>query len=432
MEKTPIFKRLNSRSLTLQMKLTVTIVILLFLIISLQSTIIGVASLFLENTLALNIASALISIFLGSLGAYFAIRYFIKIPLQRLTGLADSLLNNDFTKRAEIHTKDELGQLGMAFNDLAGQMQELITKILVSSKDLNEQSELLERHTNESKASSYQIASSAQQMSAGSEQNTSQIISILEQFKDMAAASQQISSSMESVDHSSMKVLASAQEGERSIKSTLVEAIQTQERLNETVKNVENLYQQSDEVNTIVDMIKDIAGQTNLLALNAAIEAARAGEAGQGFSVVADEVRKLATQSNDSTEKIQTLILDIQKGIQSIVDMIKLNGNEMNKVVEFVKHTELTIEQTKSSILAIKSEIEGINSSSRELVSNSEEMEKSFGTIAEVMEESKAGTEEVAASTEQQISSMEHLDQMSKSLHQLSRDFSILVKGIEA
>nr|WP_169823977.1 HAMP domain-containing methyl-accepting chemotaxis protein [Bacillus marinisedimentorum] len=401
------------------------------MIISLQSTIIGVASLFLENTLAVNFASALISIFLGSFGAYFAIRFLIKIPLQRLTGLADDLLNNNFTNRVEIHTKDELGQLGMVFNELAGQMQELITKILASSSELNEQSELLEAHSNESKASSYQIAASAQQMSAGSEQNASQIKSILEQFNEMVSASQQIASSVESVDHSSTRVIAAAQEGDHSIKSTLEEATQTQERLNETVASVENLYRQSDEVNTIVDMIKDIAGQTNLLALNAAIEAARAGEAGQGFSVVADEVRKLATQSNDSTEKIQILISDIQKGIQSIVDMIKLNGDEMKKVVEFVKHTELTIEQTKSSMLAIKSEIEGINASSQELVSSSEEMEKSFGTIAEVMEESKAGTEEVAASTEQQISSMEHLNQMSKSLHQLSRDFSILVKDIE-
>jgi methyl-accepting chemotaxis protein len=107
--------------LSLQVKLTITIVILMFFIISLRTAAIEVAQQYLQDTIILNLVSAGVSILLGAIGAYFIIRFFIKKPLSKLTELAEHLAQNDLTKRSDLKTGDEFGTLSDMFNDMADQ-----------------------------------------------------------------------------------------------------------------------------------------------------------------------------------------------------------------------------------------------------------------------------------------------------------------------
>lgn len=93
---------------------------------------------------------------------------------------------------------------------------------------------------------------------------------------------------------------------------------QLNDSMGETVKEIEQLSANAEEINETMTLIKEIAERTNLLALNAAIEAARAGEYGKGFAVVADEVRKLAESTQDSAEDITEIIVHLNKSVEEI------------------------------------------------------------------------------------------------------------------
>ncbi|MFV8827729.1 methyl-accepting chemotaxis protein [Alkalihalobacterium sp. APHAB7] len=411
----------------LQVKLTAIIVVLLTLIISLRTIFLGFANMYFENLFFLNILSAGVSIVLASFGAFIIIRLVIKKPLDQLTELAYAFLENDYSKRVKLTTKDEFQQLGEVFNITASRFEEMVRELQKASKIVDTQANDMKVAIEETLSSSQLIAESTEQVSGGSEQMADEVSGIVEEISDINSSIQQVASSMEAVDKRTSQVTNLVALGYESIHSSIEKAEVTKVKVNETIKSVTTLQEKSELITNIIEIINSISEQTNLLALNAAIEAARAGEAGKGFVVVAEEVRKLANQSKESTVKIQDLINEIQSGIKVIVEATNQSGNEVEMMVEQVKSTEGTINDINASTLDINGQTEEINKFIKDLTTSSNLVQQSVTNTGAFIEESRASTEEVAASAEQLTSTMKQLTNMSTKLQQLSSGLNQVV-----
>lgn len=250
---------------------------------------------------------------------------------RQMQEIVDGLASDqgDLTKRVNIRSRDEIGQLADGINNFVSILQKLIVKLKQESVNMNAS-----------------INSATEQI----DESNQHVMGISAVMQEMAASMQEVSATMESLTKVSsdnlenvQKISVNAEEQSTEVMEIKEHALQMQNqagtsrsKVSEVVSSLkgemEAAVTECNNVKKVVELtenILNIAGQTNLLALNASIEAARAGEAGRGFAVVADEIRVLADECRDAANDIQ----GISDVVVHAVDGLCNNSYAMMKFV---------------------------------------------------------------------------------------------------
>lgn len=328
----------------------------------------------------------------------------------------------------EVTSKDEVGQLVVAANEMTKNTRDLLNQINIVSDSVSSHSEELTQTTNEVNAGSQQIATTMQELASGSETqaNTATDLSSI-----MGSFTTKVQEAYENGDHiqqASNEVLEMADEGSQLMETSNQQMTKVNEIVLDAVEKVQGLDVQSQEISKLVSVIQDISAQTNLLALNAAIEAARAGEHGRGFAVVADEVRKLAEQVSVSVTDITGIVNSIQNESSIVAESLKDGYTEVEQGTSQIRTTGKTFDGINAAIIEMADNIKTVSTNLSDIVDNSEKMNASIEDIAAVSEESAAGVEQTSAASQQTSSSMEEVAGSSEQLAKLAQELNGLVQ----
>jgi methyl-accepting chemotaxis protein len=300
--------------------------------------------------------------------------------------------------------EDSIGQLFLGFNRVVANLRDMFGEI-------NQAVHATASSANEISASSEQMAAGALQQSrqtmdiAGAVEEMSK--TIIESAKNTNHAAEQSKIASDNAKAGALKVDATKKGMQRIVASTA-----------DTGKILGALAGKAEQIGEISQVIDDIADQTNLLALNAAIEAARAGEQGRGFAVVADEVRKLAERTTKATKEIAETIISIQEGTKEAdksMDMAEKavqEGMALTEEVSKVLNEVLRVNQNVTDIVV------QLAATSEEQSAASEEISKNVEGISGITREATTGTEQIAKAAED-------LNRLTLNLQNLSSRFKL-------
>ena len=326
-------------------------------------------------------------------------------PLKKISEAGKEVAGGNFDVEIHYPQQDEIGELSRSISEVIGRSKKIVfdlrdrldamaggnfTENLESEEYVGDYAPLLEslkhiqedmnRTLQEVHASSVQVLSSAEQVNTGAQ-------SLSQGATEQASSIEELSANMQDISHSIQASTKTAGEAYKLQGEAGIAVLQSNEKMEEMRKAMDDITAKSNEISKIIKTIDDIAFQTNILSLNAAIEAARAGAAGKGFAVVADEVGNLAQKSAKAAQNTGLLIEETIEAVEKGAKITEETAESLSSVSKSTEEVNTLIEKIS---FASNKDLEGITS-----------LNQGLQQISSVVQANSATAEQSAAASEE-------------------------------
>ncbi|MBE0440050.1 MAG: HAMP domain-containing protein [Gammaproteobacteria bacterium] len=338
-------------------------------------------------TIAINATIFVLGMFLMAI----MLKHVVNNPIEYLRNAIESIRGDaNLTRRIEVKSDDEIGNVSKAFNHMLEMFQQTVSQISQASQQLEETA----KRTS-------QIAEQTNNDVAQQQLGTQEVATIMQELTSLVndVASHTVSAT-EKARHINNQTVESGILMQETVDSLNV----LDNEVNNAAQTISELEQASENINSILEVIKAISEQTNLLALNAAIEAARAGEQGRGFAVVADEVRTLAGRTEAATKEISELMDTFKSDSRKSVAVMESGRKQAGDSIDKATLTSQRLRDINNAVTEISQMSESIAQVAERQRGVADESNRNMASIHTISTSVAQGALETEQASEQLIS----------------------------
>lgn len=340
---------------------------------------------------------------------------------------AGDLKNADLRLRdLKVSAHDEVHSLAVSMQDMNNMLSKMIGEIKKTSTLITQTSETIDSSSQEVLDGSTQIAHTMTEIAVGTESQTHVTHSLNEEMNAFAGLIQSTNEVSTNINNATIEMNELTQEGRAHMHQSVERMNVIHSHVQRSTNQVQELNRQSEEIQGLISIIRDISEQTNLLALNAAIEAARAGEQGKGFAVVASEVKNLSMNVAENVSQISSIVNNVLISTRSMEKSFTETVSETEAGKQSILDTDQSFSRLTEHVDVVSQSSQHMTRQMQNVLQSENRIRHALGEIASVAEEHTAGNEEVAAASEKMIGTITSLHDLVITLNETT---DVLEKG---
>jgi methyl-accepting chemotaxis protein len=328
-----------------------------------------------RTAISVSLLVALLSLVLAGGMALLLSRQIVQ-PVAQLKDALQCVAEGDLSPRTLVTSRDEIGDLLGTFNVTVGKLRDLLAAIQIQALTITSESGQL-------KEQAFAIGARTTQEAAAVQET----LATIDQLSHTAAG---IAQAAAAVADSTTQVQEAVADSRRVVMATTHEMNQVRERVGAVSTQIGALAGRTRAIESVLDLMSDVASETHLLALNATIEAAGAGPYGTRFSVIAGQVQELATQANDASDQIRTLIDGVRNAMEETVAIGHAGVAEVDRGVTMVGDLERVHIQIEDLVSRTMDLAYGISLATQQQRDGSNQVVSTVSQLATVAQENQA------------------------------------------